>query len=559
MNPYEVVQKTKDLANKLLAAQELIVPKLQAIAKQAADNHPNDQTLRMMHNVLQRYNEHDKMFITRGEFRDLYHKFAVNGNKASGYFKEELALEELPKAKVMRYSEDSSRDIVSEAMEKAADKTILNALNEVWDDSGNLNKNAEYKMYNPEVAQKAANVANLTLVRMGASPKKINVFAGSTDFIICDATYDSFKGEAHVLIPMEIAASGVLIPNMFVTKHGFADLTKQNLHKHIADSSGNSLLVKAADLMNTLKNAKKVASMSEMELQLAIAEAKMSPEIKKSATNSSSLSLTDNPVFIEMMEQPEAIELSTSPQMESFASMLSTDKGLAKHIFGEKIVEDGRRIIASKLQSFGLNPQVAVANCNDDSIVYAVRLDSGVGPFGFHVLAEVNNKKLHVPNLIAAKDKPYEFTKEGISKAMRSEMSDVSMLAKVSPMYDLKPSELMDRIREAADHKDYKTAEDALNVISEKFSSEMYTMAMAEFMRSLSSENITKEASTKKSGCKRIVHTANRVGTVCGHLNMPLDQVYQDEHGHCVPMYRKRIDDTYEGVAFSTSKVLLEK
>ncbi|HUU88721.1 MAG TPA: hypothetical protein VMX17_13350 [Candidatus Glassbacteria bacterium] len=558
MNPYEVVQKTKDIANKLLASQELIVPKLQAIAKQASMNHPNDQTLRMMHNILQRYNEHDKLFITRGEFRDLYHKFAVNGNKASGYFKEELALEELPKAKTMVYSEDSSRDIVSEAMEKAADKSILNALNEVWNDSGNLNKNAEYKMYNPEVAQKAANVAQLTLVRMGTEPKKVNVFAGSNDFIICNATYDSYKGEAYVLIPMEISASGVLIPNMFVTKYGFADLTKQNLQKHIADSSGNSLLVKAADLMNTLKTAKKIGTMGEMELQAAIAESKMDSGIKRSAADHSSLALTENPIFVEMSEQPTTTNLPESPHMESFASMLATDKGIAKQIFGEKLVEDGRRIIASKLNSFGLNSQVAVANCGDDSIVYAVRLDSGTGPFGFHVLAEVTNKKIHVPNLIAAKDKPYEFTKEGISKAMRSEMSDVSMLAKVSPMYDLKPSELMDRIREAADHKDYKTAEDALNIISEKCSAETYTMAMAEFMRSLSSNNIKKEASTK-SGCTRVVHTANHVGPICGHLNMPLDQVYQDDHGHCVPMYRKRINDTYEGVSFSTSKVLLDK
>lgn len=558
MNPYEVVQKTKDIANKLLASQELIVPKLQAIAKQASVNHPNDQTLRMMHNVLQRFNEHDKLFITRGEFRDLYHKFAVNGNKASGYFKEELALEELPKAKIMSYSEDSSRDLVSEAMEKAADKSILNALHEVWDDSGNLNKNAEYKMYNPEVANKAANVAQLTLVRMGTEPKKINVFAGSNDFIICNATYDSYKGEAHVLIPMEISASGVLIPNMFVTKYGFADLTKKNLQKHIEDSSGNSFFVKASDLMNTLKTAKKITAMGEMELQVAAAESKMDSGIKKAARDDGSLALTENPVFVEMIEEPTTAELPESPHMESFASMLSTDKGIAKQIFGEKTVEDGRRIIASKLHSFGLNSQVAVANCSDDSIVYAVRLDSGAGPFGFHVLAEVTNKKLHVPNLIAAKDKPYEFTKEGISKAMKSEMSDVTMLAKVSPMYDLKPSELMERMREAADHRDYKTAEDALNVIYEKCSTDTYTLAMAEFMHSLSSENIKKEASTK-SGCTYIIHTANYVGPICGHLNMPLDQVYQDEHGHCVPAYRKRMNDTYEGVTFSTSKVLLDK
>ncbi|HUU88835.1 MAG TPA: hypothetical protein VMX17_13940 [Candidatus Glassbacteria bacterium] len=560
MNPFEVIQKTKDLANKLFAAEKLMVPRLQTLAKRGAENHPNDQTLRMMYNVLQRMNEHDKMFITRGEFRELYNKFATNGNKASGYFTKELALDELPKGKVMKYSEDASRDIIQEAFDNTADKSILNALNEVWDDSGKLNKNAEYKMYNPDTAEKAASVAHLTLVRMGLEPKTVKTFAGSTDFIICDATYDSFKGEAHVLIPMETSASGVLIPNMFVTKYGFADLTKPNLVKHIADSSGNSLLVKASDLMNTLKTAKKITSMNEIELQIAIAESKEDSNIVRTATDKSSLALTENPVFVSLLEPKQAtdLQLPVMEQTQSFAAMLESQSGLAKQIFGEKVVENGRQVIASKLQSFGLNSQVAVASCDEDNIIYAVRLDTGTGPFGFHVLAEVTNKKVHIPNLIATKDKPYEFSKEGINKALQSQMSDIGMLAKISPMYDLKPSEIMDRLRSAADKKDYKTAEDALNIIAEKCSPELYATAMAEFMRSLSASKLEKTASTK-SGCKMIIHTANHIGPVCGHLNLPLDQVHQDEHGHCRRAYRQHINDTYEGLMFNANKVFLDK
>jgi len=562
LNPLEVINKASEIANKLHAAEKFAIPVLQVRAMRAAERHPADQTLRMMHNVLQRMNEHGNMFITRADLRSLYNKFATSNNKAAGYFAEELQLAELPKAKVMKYSEDANVDLVSEAMKSAADPAILNALADVWNEQGKINKKAELRGYDPEQAKKATTLVTLALSRIGSEPAKVNHFGGSTGFIICDASYQTQGGEAHVLIPVELTASGALIPNMFLSKHGFVDLTKNAVAAHIAESAGNNLRVNASELLNTLHSMKKLASMDEVELQISIAQAAFDKSrgfVKEASENNEQVSLSSNPVFLQEIDPQSSTDvvLPDSEDKQSFASALSSPKGVAEHVFGKDVITAGRNLVVNRFRSCGHNPQIAVVGCDDDSISYAVRLDANGGPLGFQVLVSVGSKKrLGLPNIIAANDKVYEFSREGISDALNNKSSDISMVAAVSPMYDLKASDVLQRLRTAADNKDFRTAEEALHVLAEKAPGNVYAMAVAEYMRSLSGAGMTKKASTA-SKCRFIVKTANHNVPVCGHLNLPLNKVYQDEHGECRPLYRKSMEETYEGMLLNTSKIFL--
>lgn len=560
LNPAEIIKKATDLVTKLHDNEALPVPVLQVRAMRATENHPNDQTLRMLYNVLERMNEHGKGFITRAEFRELYRKFATSNNRASGYFEEELSLTELPKAKILAQAGDESVDIVQEAMSAAADPALVNAFSELWTQQGTPNKKAELKIYDPSRAKMAANLAELELIRLGAQPVKMSVFGGSQHFIICDATYNTPSGEGHVLVPVELTASRMLVPNMFLSKHGFVDLSKNAIITHLRESGGKNIRINANHLLDSLHNMQKFASMDEVELQIAVARANADKAlgiVKSASENSNVPSLTGNPVYVEIdSEEQNDLDLPQSPHAASFASMLESPRGLAEYTFGRDLVEQGRTIVANKFKAFGYKPEIAVVGCDDDSISYAVKVSTANGPLGMQVLVDISEgKRMHLPNIVATNDKVYEFTREGVAEAVTHKISDWGMIAAVSPMYELKTSEVLDRLRKAADNHDFAAAEEALHVIAEKAAPDVYSAAVAEYMRSLSGE-IEKKASAK-CGCKKIIKSASHVAPICGHLNLPLDKVYQDEFGNCRPLYRRNMDETYEGLLFNTSKVLL--
>jgi hypothetical protein len=52
-----------------------------------------------------------------------------------------------------------------------------------------------------------------------------------------------------------------------------------------------------------------------------------------------------------------------------------------------------------------------------------------------------------------------------------------------------------------------------------------------------------------------IVKNAHSSHRICGHTNLPLHKVYQDKEGNCRPLYRKEMDETYQGAYFLNSKI----
>ena len=414
-------------------------------------------------------------------------------------------------------------------------------------------------------AKQAQTVASLELARLGVAPKSVNTFGGTESFIICDATYETPKGEAHLLVPVELSKSGTLIPTFFASKHGFADLNKQTVEEHIIASAGKSFNVKAETLINALSVAKEASTMDDFEIKaLAMQEAVNNKKLTKEASSmdQSQMPFASNGIFMQEVDKAEnaSVQLPQAKDFEKFASSLSSSKGVASFVFGEALVSSARDAISSKIMSFGYKPQISVLACDDtdNTITYAIRVDTGNGPVGFEAMAEINNGKATLPSIIVSADKAYDFSREGINSIIKSNEPDYKSVAAVSPMYELKASEILENIRVAADAGDFKTAEEALTVLAEKGDKETYSLGLAEYMRSVNAsanKHLQKQASVK-SCCKRIVKASTHSAPICGHLNLPLDKVYQNEQGECVPLYRKAMSDTYEGVLFNTSKIL---
>ena len=550
-----MLNAVSQIANRLENNESFAIPLLAVRASKLAYENTTDQPLIIMAKVLSKMAENGKLAITRGELRDMYSKFAGTSiTKLAECFEKELAIEE-------KVSQRKMAGEVAETfnMYEGADETLANALTGLWDESGKPCKNAECKMFSPTVAKQAVTLTKLHLTRIDSEPKAVNVFGGNESMIICDASYETNRGESHVLVPVEITSKGALIPTVFATEYGFADLTKETLQKHVLETAGKSFHVNAQLMADTLSITKEASTLDEFELQvLATQRLVSSKKLSKTACDhSQTVPLMGQGAFLqELAPQESALVTPKGDDFEKFETKLSTAKGLAELTFGKKAVDDGRNVIASKVTSFGYCPQVKVASCDDDSITYAVAVDSASGKFGFEVMAEINNGKVTVPSIIAVDDRAYDFSNQGLNTAMNSRANSVRAVAMVSPLYDLKVSEVMEKIREAADCGNYRVAEEALNVLSQKNDPEAYIKASAEYMRSFGADKIEKQAS-KKCGCSRVIKVSTHSQPICGHLNLPLDKVYQNEHGECIPKCRQNIETKQEGFLFNTTKAFI--
>ena len=565
LNPRDILSNVKRIESAIHNNEQLPIPVLTVRAKKALDKNPNDNTLKSLYGVLSKMAEHEQIFITRGEFKNLYDKFASYKTAARDYFAEELGVaEEAPvMSRTASIKADGGTDLIEQAYANSSDGALVNAFAEFWDEKGKVKKGGEYKHYDPKVASNASSAVTIELNRLGLSPKRIETFSGTKDFIICDAMYETSKGDSHVLIPVEVNKSAALFPSMFVSKHGLADLTKENIIAHVRETAGKNIVINSSTILDALSGAKKISSMSEMELQVMAAREHNSKALVKNASDHSEQRLAIQTDYIFLKEGSVDAQQSFGSQVpkevindsHEFEKKMASPKGVAEFTFGSQIINTARDLIVSKFRECGYPAQVAIASCDEDSLTFAARVDSSSGPFGFEVPVEIKNKRVNIPTVIAANDKLYDLTKEGLSRAVYEKVSNNKMIAKVSPMYDLKPSEVMARLRDAADHKNVVAAEEALMVLAEIADARSYSNALSEYMRSLNPNNEMKKEACNHSRCSRIVTSSTHSVPLCGHLNLPLDKVYQDKHGDCIPLYRKAMAENYEGMTFITSKI----
>lgn len=552
-NPLELINSVKAVVENINNNEKFAVPLLAKKAYKCATEAPNDQTLRLMANVLCKMSENGELFITRAKLRKLFKDFYSRDTKAIKVFANELDLVEVESKRELAGKEDKKFDLYS-----CANAGISNALSNLWDENGLPAKHGKINTHDPRMAKQAETLASLELARFGYSPKKVNTFGGSEEYIVCDAVYETPKGEAHILVPVELSKSGAMVPSTLVSKLGIINLNKETLKQTILSSAGNSVYIDSNLLLKSLASMNKLKDLSDFELQALMAqEAVNNKKISKEASDYSGRFSFDGPSTIGSYglrsNEGGEIKLLESEDTKLFASKLSSGNGVAEFQFGKEVVDNGRNIILNKMGSFGYKPQVSVSSVCDDSIIYAVGCDSRNGPIGFEVVVDIQNNKPMVPSILAVEDSVFEFTKEGVEKVVCNQISDPKMVAAVSPYYSLKPSELINIIVEAANNSNYRVAEDALLVLAQTSSPEVYSRGLTEYMRSL--DGLKKIASVKKKGCNKVVSSPTYQEPMCGHLHLPLSKVAQNERGECIPKYREGISDTYEGVLFNTSKV----
>jgi len=539
-----------DIVNKAAKAlrdnEQLPLEVLAVKARKLAEAYPADQTSVSIYNFLNKRASSGQLFMRRSELREVYGKLATSNNKFSEHFAEEFGLEKQAARNVMVRDPKEGQDLVQGAYDSQANPILSNQLKAAFD------KDVPYMPYSEKVAKDAKRTCAHELNCCGALPKKTSVVAGKEDVLICKATYDTPAGEAHVLIPVEISGDKTLMPSMFLSQDGFVEITAKALEDHIKKTAGKSFRVDVQMLLNDITEAKRGPQKEMTELERIVMAASADAETPNTHTVNAVLYQEVDPAAPNV----ETPEFEQSDEVQEFAKALTSAAGVAEFVFGREAVERGRSSVKLAMASAGYkNTQIGISDTDDNTIFYAVSTD---GANGFTVPVKVANKVPQVPGVAVSSAGVFDLSSDGVGELL-SQGADSSTAAKASSLYYMKPAQLIEQIRQSLSEGNYKTAEEALNVLKSTGDDTAYRTGYAAYVAGLKGD-LKKEAAVQCK-CAATVKSPNSKYLICSHTGLPVHQVYQDENGDCKPMYRKSMSETSDGgedVTFLHSKVFLD-
>jgi hypothetical protein len=519
--------------------EQFFLEGLASKASNVAQANPVDQTAIGMSGFLNKRASSGDIFISRSELREIYSKLFTPNNKFARNFSAELGIAaESAEVNKMTRDPNEGESLVEYASNKFGNPLLSKELKSAFD------KNIPYQPFSDEMGDKAKKACVFELNCQGVLPKRVDVVAGKDNFIICQATYETPSGESNVLVPTEIKNGTALMPSMFLSKEGYVNISKENIKQHIISTAGKLFKVNVTEMLDNLLTVTGELPSPLTELEKLI--------MKSAALKQGNHNI--NPVLYQEVdtESPnvEVPVVAQSEEVKTFAEMLTSKAGEAEFIFGKEAVRKGRDFVKFVVSNCGYkDPQVAVKDSSKDSIFYAVSIG---GRKGFNVPVKVANNTLEEPKIAIACGNIHPLTSKGLNDLLSSD-TDQSSVAMASPCYDLKPSELVDRIRTSMLDKKYKQAEEALHTLKHTGNSKAFTVGYTIFMEGLKGK-LTKSAALE-SKCTAPVKNSTSQHLICSHTNLPLHKVYQDKYGDCHPLYRKGQKENAEPVSFLHSKI----
>jgi len=478
--------------------------------------------------------ENKTVFISKAEFKDLYNKFYTRNSKFADYMREELG--ESNDVVGPTYASKESAPI-TDTFESVADPILSNALASAFESGAHI------KAFSKKTAEKARDFVKKDLDRWGVKASRMEIDSGNEHFIVIKADYDTPKGITSILVPVEVSGENVTEPTLFMTNAGPKELNNTNIKNHIKSSTGTKLKITGQDMVNILtKNAFPEKSVSNAELALI----KLNASKDSGGDFGSILGLN-----LEAKSRNTEIVVPKLSESDSFSAKLGESLAFIALKFGKDKVDTGRNVIQRFMNDFGYkNTQINVLGADNQSIFYGVSIDDR--KTSFKVPVKIESNRVLQPEILICSGSVAEFNKSSIQNLILQNQTDFKVAVASSPQYGLKPSELIENVKMAVLEGNLYKAEDALNVIKESGDNESYVIAFNEYISGL---NSSKKIANDGCGCSLIIKSASSQHAICGHTNLPLHKVYQDEHGNCLPIYRKNIEANYQGAFFMNSKI----
>jgi hypothetical protein len=522
------------IAKKLDDNEKLATPVLAAKLAKCVEAFPHDQTVGAIATVIDKMAINNTLFIRKADLKSLYNKLYSRNTKFAELFQDELGLQEEAPS-ITTYKRD---DAVEVQTYEVADPILANALTSAFDSSVPL------KEYSQVLATKALKSVSATLNGWNLRPTTLDVENGNDKFFVLKANYETPKGITSILIPVEVHNQKVVEASLFMGNTGPEELNHVNIKNYLTSGVGLRLKVSASNVFDALNNASvKAFELSDAELALT----------KLNAKREASTEYSQNQIVGQEVDQTYSdVSLPEHKDFSTFEAELETPHGQAYWQHGASVTA-GISYLNREITSFGFkNPQIAVSKSDSNTVYFSVAVDGG--KIGFVVPVKVANNKVIIPTVMLCNGSIAPFNANTINELRVKNSSDFKAAATASPQFALKPSDLVNNIRVALAESNHSKAEDALNVLANSGDEKAYATGFQMYLEGLAGKKA--EASAEKScGCSLIIKSANSQHPVCGHTNLPIHKVYQDKHGNCLPLYRRDMDETYEGATFMNSKI----
>jgi hypothetical protein len=567
----KIQQLVSSLAKTVENNERLATPVLAVKLTKCMAAYPHDQTIGMVSRVISDMASNKTLFIRKGEFKALYQKLYSRGSKFAELFQDELGEKvasslysvkyphngwaackkhadehEKNGAKVEPIAESEvhakCHDCTEQRKESSTanpyhvgDQVLANALESAFD------KHIPLKMYSQPLANKALKSVGDTLDAWNLRPTVLTVSAGSDKFLVIKADYETPKGITSFYVPVEVHNANVIEASVFMGNAGPQELNHSNIKSYLTALAGSKLQVDAASILGVLtKAASENREVSDAELALTRLTAKRQGK---------SEFFQGQVVGQKVSEASQKdVQLPKFEQVNDFESKFNTVQGLATWEFGADKVNAARNHIVRELASFGhRNPQVVVLGHKDQTLLFGVSVDTG--KVAFTVPVKVVNGKLTKSTVLMCNGSIASFSQAGLNQLVADKRVDTKVAAAASTMSALKPSQVIDDLRAALAEDNYDKAEDALNVLAHSGDTKAYATAFQVYMNGLAGNKV---AATQ---CSKMIKSAVSEHPVCSHTGLPINKVYQDKDGHCRPLFRKGMDETYEGAVFNNSKI----
>jgi len=534
MSLSKIQQLVGSLAKSVEDSERIATPLLAAKLAKAVRAYPGDQTIGAMSRVIEKMADNNTLFISKAELKSLYGKLYSHNTKFAEVFTDELGAVETA-SPVSFYNHDEATKEVNPF--ETADPVLANALTSVFD------KHAPLKMYSQKLANKALSSVSSTLDAWNLRPTNLLVDDGNDKFLVIKADYETPKGITSLFIPVETSNNAVAEASVFMGNTGPQELNHSSIKSYLTTQAGTKMKLNASGILHALTKAATAGrEISDAEIALT----------KLIATRQGKSEFFQNQIVGQKIAEAaqKDVELPRYNEFESFEQQFTSSYGQASWQFGAEKVKIASDHIVRELTGYGhKNPQISVAKSDNTTIYYNVALDAG--RVGFTVPVKISNGKVNKPSVMLCNGSVSSFTKESINELYVQNSSDFRAAAGASTLSALKPSEVLQSLRSALAENNHLKAEDALNVLANSGDAKAYAIGFQTYMQGLG----TKKTAESQVKCAHAHKVSTTEHLVCAQTGLPVHKVYQDEHGNCRPLYRRGMEETYEGAVFNNSKI----
>ena len=533
MSREKIAQLVGSLAKSIEDKERIATPVLAAKLAKAVTAYPGDQTIGAMSRVISKMASNNTLFIRKGELKTLYNKMYSRNTKFAQLFGDELgAIDTL--ATPQLYERDESTQEVNPF--QVADPVLANALNSVFD------KHIPLKLYSQDLANKALHAVAASLDVWNLRPTSLVVDDGNDKFLVIRAYYETPKGVTSFFVPVETRNNQVTEASVFMGNAGPQTLNHTAIKSYLTSLAGQKLKINGASILNVLtKAASENREVSDAEIALT----------KLTAIRQGKSEFFQNQIVGQKVAEAgkKDVQLPKSNEFETFEQKFHSPQGIAELNFGASTVKVAREHVAREILGFGYkNPQISVYGSENSTIYLSVALNDG--RLGFVVPVKVDGNRISKPAVLLCNGSVGPFSQDGINTLAVKNASDFKAAATASPLFGLGPADLLNNLRTALAEENTDKAEDVLNVLANTGNVQAYATGFQMFK-----DGLLNKKAAPETKCNHMIKTSTSEHPICSHTGLPAHKVYQDKDGNCRPLYRRGMDESYEGAIFNNSKV----